>query len=341
MNRRRVEENDYIEFLLAAQGAFGCTEASRTSPEAMQSVAHDAYTRLLTRRPLDPEALWNEAQCVGGQAVFSGGLLVLDDTTLDKPYARNIALVSRHWSGKHHKVVWGINLLSLVWTQLGAPAPVIPLDFRVSDPDADHNGQHFTKNDHFRSMISAAKTRGLSPECIAFDSWYAGLDNLKHVRREGFHFLTRLKSNRLVNPDKSALIEVGAVSVPAEGTPVWLKGFGLVRVFQKADAKGEVEHWATSDLEMTNDQWHKWARACWSIECYHRALKGCCGVERAQVRSATGQKNHLLLALRAFVRLEAKRLLTHLPWYELRREPLRYAIRLLRATQHWALNPTA
>lgn len=57
MNRRRVEENDYIEFLLAAQGAFGCTEASRTSPEAMQSVAHDAYTRLLTRRPLDPEAL--------------------------------------------------------------------------------------------------------------------------------------------------------------------------------------------------------------------------------------------------------------------------------------------
>ena len=41
----------------------------------------------------------------------------LDDTTLDKPCAKNIELVSRHWSGKHHRVVWGINLLSLVWTQ--------------------------------------------------------------------------------------------------------------------------------------------------------------------------------------------------------------------------------
>lgn len=345
MNRRRVEENDYIEFLLAAQGAFSCTEASRTSPEAMQSVAHDAYTRLLTRRPLDPGALWNEAQCVGGQAVFSGGLLVLDDTTLDKPYAQNISLVSRHWSGKHHKVVWGINLLSLVWTQLGAPAPVVPLDFRVSDPDADQNGQHFTKNDHFRSMVSAAKTRGLSPECIAFDSWYAGLDNLKHVRREGFHFLTRLKSNRLVNPDKSGLVEVASLWVQEVGKTVWLKGwlkgFGLVRVFQKADAKGEVEHWATSDLEMTNDRWHQWAKACWSIESYHRGLKGCCGAERAQVRSATGQKNHLLLCLRAFLRLEARRLQTALSWYESKRFIIRGAIQIARSQQQWTLSPTA
>lgn len=278
--------------------------------------------------------------------MFEGGLLVLDDTTLDKPYAQSISLVARHWSGKHHKVVWGINLVSLVWTQLPAPAPapVIPLDFRVSDPDADENGKHHTKNDHFRSMISAAKTRGLSPQCVAFDSWYAGLENLKHIRSlrsQGFFFLTRFKSNRQVNPDKSALVDVASLSMPEEGQEVWLKGFGLVRLFQRADAKGEVEHWATSDLHMTHHRWHKWAKACWSIESYHRALKGCCGVERAQVRSATGQKNHLLLALRAFVRLEAKRLQTHLAWYELRRQPLRQAIRLLRDHHHWALSPTA
>jgi seryl-tRNA(Sec) selenium transferase len=29
------------------------------------------------------------------------GLLVLDDTTLDKPYAQKMDLVSYHWSGKH------------------------------------------------------------------------------------------------------------------------------------------------------------------------------------------------------------------------------------------------
>jgi hypothetical protein len=39
--------------------------------------------------------------------------LILDDSTLDKPYARKMALVTRHWSGKHRRVVQGINLITL------------------------------------------------------------------------------------------------------------------------------------------------------------------------------------------------------------------------------------
>ena len=37
---------------------------------------------------------------------------MLDDFTLDKPYAKRIGLVTRHWSGKHHRVVMGINLIT-------------------------------------------------------------------------------------------------------------------------------------------------------------------------------------------------------------------------------------
>ena len=49
------------------------------------------------------------------------GLLILDDTTLDKPYANKIEHVWRrgiatwHWSGKHRRTVKGINLLTLLW----------------------------------------------------------------------------------------------------------------------------------------------------------------------------------------------------------------------------------
>jgi hypothetical protein len=324
-------------------------EASKSQPDRLKSAAHDAYTRLLTRRPLDPGALWDEAQTVASEALFDGGLLVLDDSTLDKPYSRNIDLVTRHWSGKHHRVVNGINLLSLVWTQAlvgtqstdTAPAPVIPLDFRVYDVNADENGKHFTKNDHFRAMVSAARTRELRPEYVAFDSWYAGLENLKHVRGQKMHFLTRLKSNRAVNPDRSGLVEVATLRVSAEGQSVQLRGFGLVRLFQKADAKGHIENWATSDCEMTKEAFERWAKACWSIENYHRGLKQCCAVEKAQVRSATGQKNHLLLALRAFLRLEAHRLRTGLSWYEAKLALVRDAIRSARTHFHWSLQPTA
>lgn len=219
--------------------------------------------------------------------------------------------------------------------------PVVPLDFRVYDVNADANGQHYTKNDHFRAMVTQAKARGLKPAYVAFDWWYAGLDNLKHLKKEGFHFLTRLKSNRQVNPDKSGLVEVKTLSAPLQGQVVQLRGFGLVRLFQKQDAQGQVEHWATSDVEMRRESFEQTAKACWQIESYHRGLKQCCGVERAQVRSATGQKNHLLLALRAFLRLEAHRLQTGLTWYAAKRSVVREAVRAARTHYTWRLSPTA
>ena len=39
----------------------------------------------------------------------------MDDTTLDKPYARKMDLVTRHWSSKHQRVVQGFALLTLLW----------------------------------------------------------------------------------------------------------------------------------------------------------------------------------------------------------------------------------
>ena len=37
-----------------------------------------------------------------------GELLILDDTTLDKAYAKKMKLVTYHWIGKHREVVQGI-----------------------------------------------------------------------------------------------------------------------------------------------------------------------------------------------------------------------------------------
>ncbi len=37
-----------------------------------------------------------------------------------------------------------------------------------------------------------AKERGFYPECVLSDGRYSGLENLKHVRSFGWHWLTRL-----------------------------------------------------------------------------------------------------------------------------------------------------
>jgi len=168
----KCRDTDYIDFLIASPRAFCCTEAAKVQPESPDAPAHDAFTRLLHRLEPDPATLWDEARPMVHP---KSGLLVLDDSTLDKHYAKKIELVSRHWSGKHERVVWGINLIGLVWTDGDT---VIPRDYRVYDKAKDG----LTRNDHFLAMLKQAKARGFEPSCVAFDSWYSGPENLKAVR---------------------------------------------------------------------------------------------------------------------------------------------------------------
>jgi hypothetical protein len=167
MNRPRCDDLDYIQFLIAAQAVYSNTEAARCDPRPeRERPAHDAYTRLLQRQPPDSAQLWQEVQdCIQREQ----GLLVVDDSTLDKSYARAMGLVTSHWSGKHHRVVLGINLISLVWTDGDAR---FPCDFRLYDKA--HDG--FDKNDHFQHMVFTAYER-IYAALGSVDSWYASLNN--------------------------------------------------------------------------------------------------------------------------------------------------------------------
>jgi hypothetical protein len=143
MNSPKRDELDYINFLIATQRVFTSTEVSRTHPAGDAAPAHDAYTRLLQRLPPDSEALWNKVKPLVKR---TGGVLVVDDRTLDKPYAAEMALVARHWSGKYRWVMQGINLISLVWTNQTCR---LPCDYRLYDKAQDG----LSKNDHFRHML--------------------------------------------------------------------------------------------------------------------------------------------------------------------------------------------
>jgi len=182
MNPPKVTDEDYINFIIATPRDVTATEAERVQPESRDAPAHDAFTRLLSRLEPDAETLWAEAQT---QIDLQSGILVLDDSTLEKPYSERNALGYRHWSGKQKAVVSGINLITLLWTD---GTRCVPVDYRLFDKDRDGK----TKNDHFTEMLLAASERGFNPQIICFDSWYASIENLKLVRSLGWHFLTQL-----------------------------------------------------------------------------------------------------------------------------------------------------
>ena len=315
MNAPKCRVEEYIDFLVASPRAVSGTEAARTQPDRADPPAHDAYTRLLHRLEPDPGALWAEAAPLVARG---GGVLVLDDTVLDKPYAKKMDLVARQWSGKHGRVVWGIGLVTLLWSDGEA---LIPCDYRLYDKATDGR----TKNDHARALLATAAARGFAPEVVLFDSWYASLANLKAVRAHGWHWTTQFKGNRAVNPDGRGNRRLDECDIAATGTRVHLQGYGFIVVFRIVSPDGDTEYWATSRLDLGE----------------LGRLKQHCGVERAQVRAARAQRNHVTCALRAFLRLEQHRLVTGTSWWAAKMGIIREAIRAYRAAPGYTLSSTA
>ena len=93
-----------------------------------------------------------------------------------------------------------------------------------------------------------AHGRGFRPRCVCFDAWYSGKENLKAVRDRGWTFLTQVRCNRRVDPDRTGNRPIRACPIAAAGTVVHLEGFGLVKAFRIVATNGDTEHWITNDL---------------------------------------------------------------------------------------------
>ena len=316
MNTAKLNDEDFIDFLIATPRQATATEAARCQPTREDAPAHDAFTRLLQRLEPQADALWREVE---PQLRRDGGVLIVDDSVLDKPYARKMELVHHVWSGKHKRVVKGIDLITLLWSDGDRH---LPCDYRLYDKS---DGK--TKNDHFQDMITTAHERGFQPRLVLFDSWYASLENLKIVRKYDWKWLTQVKGNRRVNPDRQGLVRVENVPLPHEGKTVHLEGYGLVKVFLIVAQDGDKEYWMTNSLEMTELDRLAGAETSWKIEEYHRGLKQFTNVERCQARRAMAQRTHIGLSLRAFVRLEHFSFHNGISWFHAKLDITRDAVR--------------
>jgi len=331
MNPARATTEGYIQFLIGSPKVVSATEAARAQPARPDAPAHDAFTRLLHRLEPDADALWQDVRPLIDP---KAGVLVIDDSTLDKPRARHMTLVGYHWSGNHHAVVRGINLITAVWSDGDR---LYPCDYRIYHKVGDQK----TKNDHFADLLKAAHQRGLQPKAVLFDGWYASVENLKRVRNSGWTFVTRLKSNRKVRIERGEARALDAQPIAASGTVVWVPGFGEVRVFRVVAPNGDTTHWATNDLGLDEMTRLMFAELSWSIEEYHRGLKQFTGVERCQARFSRAQRNHIGCAIRAFVRLEYHRFTTGISWFAAKWGIVRDAVRAYLAKPLYRLPTTS
>jgi hypothetical protein len=284
----------YIGFLLSEPKQPSC----RRLGEVM-SISHDCVNRFLHREAYTGRDLYDEAS---PSLNLKGGTLSVDDSVLDKPYSQYMELVSHFWSGKHHRAVKGINLVTLYYTDIQGKHQ--PINFRVVD-----KLEGKTKNEYFLDMLAEVLAWGLEPAFVTGDSWYSCVNNLKRIKNHQIGLLFALESNRLVSVEKGSWLQVQHLDIPEDGLVVWLKNFGTVKVF-RTQLKDQLRHYISAlpsdeqtvsfDRKVFVEQHDRH----WQIEQYHRAIKQVCNIERFQVRSKGAIKNHLFAAICGFVQLQ-------------------------------------
>jgi hypothetical protein len=100
----------YMGYVLAEPKGANCSKMAESV-----KLSHDSINRFLLREAYEPSDLFEE---VRGFIDLEGGTLSVDDSVLDKSYSKKMALVGYFWSGKHHRTVKGINLISLYYTDV-------------------------------------------------------------------------------------------------------------------------------------------------------------------------------------------------------------------------------
>ena len=159
----------------------------------------------------------------------------MDDTALDKAYSQKMELVGHFWSGKHHRTVKGLSLVTLYYTDVQGRS--LPVNYRIYDK-ADSK----TKNDYFQDMLAEVLAWGLRPAFTTGDSWYSCEKNLKTVKNHRMGLMFAVEANRTVSVEKGAWVQVQRLDVPEEGRMVWLRNFGLAKLF-RTRLKDQLRHY--------------------------------------------------------------------------------------------------
>jgi putative transposase len=153
--------------------------------EVFAEASHDCLTRMLHGN-CSGQTLLELALRVLFQVV--GGYLIVDDTVVEKPYARWLEEAGWVWSSKHSKVVYGVSVVLLVWTDGHIR---IPLGYRVWKKGGP------SKLELALELLSYARNRlKCKPQFVLFDSWYPSKALLTRIRDYGWCFVCQLKKNR-------------------------------------------------------------------------------------------------------------------------------------------------
>lgn len=261
------------------------TRTSCVCLASLSDLAHDQLSRLLYADFPHSRRLW---EWFAMKLVGEKGYLILDDTTWQR-WTRKSEAVSFVWDSSIGKVVFGMSVVLLIWTD---GKRRVPLGIRIWRKGGK------SKVVLAEELLRQAWLRGLSPEFVLFDSWYAASSILHLIESFGWRYIAAAKRNRLFDD-----VKIGKVFRHRFGRRV-----GCLRKLrhQILLVKDGSKFLISNELSLTSQAIKRLYRFRQQVEETFRLLKQEFGWGKCRARSVQAQPAHLHLGLYALCLVQMK-----------------------------------
>ena len=319
----------YQNFLISS---FGKIEVTKFSKILGKGYSHDRFTKqLLLDDTLDDEnQLWRDTkQFLRDYENEEHGCIIVDDSLLHKPYTKTNDVICWHYDHVSGKSVKGTLMLNFHYTDNSDVS--IPLGYEIITKTKDvWNNEYqkyikkstFTKNEIMRDKLEILHFNNrIKYKYILMDKWFTTVDNIVFINDVlSKKFIAPVKKNRkvaLTLEDKNngryvsiADIDMGAFS----SRLIYLKGCDIPLSIGKRIVKNGNDgeplylYLVTNDANLTFQETLEIYQKRWKIEEYHKSLKQNLKIEHSPTKVELSQRNHINLAICAFIKLEKLRL---------------------------------
>jgi len=258
------------------------------------NISHDGLSRVL-KSAVSKSLLQVTRTLFKTLEKISVGYLIIDDTTINKEYARVIELCHWLWSTNGSRYIFGYNLVVLMWSN---GVITIPLTWSFYKKELDKKDQ-VTKIDLALELLEyAKKDLCVATTEIMFDSFYSAQSILKRCEEYGWHYYTKVKSNRTLN---------GKQAKKHQRNPYW-EEIGMLSCKLKARViRHGRRYFLTNDFEKSKTEVIASYDARWKIEEVFRMLHAELGLDECASHSFVAQSTHTLLAMTAYTILASQK----------------------------------
>lgn len=314
----KVTSAFYTQHLITSQVNYTCSYAG----DRIEEVSGDKIERYLKSAKLTPSMLWEKSKT---DIVYSKiGCIIFDDTVLDHNSSSKIEGVRKQWSGNQHKIIRGIGLVGCVYHNPELDLTWL-IDYRIFDPDTDG----MKKTEHAMEMFANIihnkqfKEPNFTFKYTLFDAAYATKKFLALIDNSNNKYLCNMKSNRTCweygidysNKDKklhNKPVQFKDLNWDEKsnqkGKMVRLKDFPsakYVKLFKIIVSTDRTDYIVTNDMTINDPDVIEYVNGMrWNIESFHREIKQTTGIEACECRKNRSQRNHINLALRAWIWLK-------------------------------------